>query len=72
MKAISIRIDDDVKHRLDSLAQAHGLNASHLMRQAISEKLEELEDFYMVRKRLAEPFEPVSNDEVWKRAGLAD
>ena len=72
MKAISIRIDDDVKDRLDSLTQAHGLNVSHLMRLAISEKLEELEDFYMVRKRLAEPFVPVSNEDVWKQAGLAD
>ncbi len=72
MKSISIRIDDNIKDRLDELSEKHGLNASRLMRQAIAEKLEELEDFYMVRKRLAEPFEPVSNEDVWRRAGLAD
>ena len=72
MKTISVRIDDDLKKRLDRLTDAHGLNASHLMRQAITEKLEELEEFYAVRERLAEPFTPVPNDEVWKRVGLAD
>lgn len=72
MKSLSIRVDDDIKDRLDALSEKHGLNTSHLMRQAIAEKLEELEDFYMVRTRLAEPFEPVSNEDVWKRVGLAD
>jgi predicted transcriptional regulator len=72
MKTISVRIDDELKRRLDRLTDAHGLNASHLMRQAIAEKLEELEAFYTVRERLSEPFTPVANEEVWKRLGLAD
>ena len=72
MASISIRIDDEIKARWDRLSEEQGLNASHLMRQAIIDKLEELEDFYIVRRRLSEPFEPVSNEDVWKRAGLAD
>lgn len=72
MAAISIRIDPAIKARWDRLTDEQGLNASHLMRQAIIEKLEELEDFYTVRQRLSEPFEPVDAGDVWKRAGLED
>jgi predicted DNA-binding protein len=72
MKTISIRIDETVKQRWDRLADEHGLNQSQLMREAILDKLEELEDFYVVRQRMAEPFEPLSNDDVWSRLGLED
>jgi RHH-type transcriptional regulator, rel operon repressor / antitoxin RelB len=72
LKSMSIRIDEDVKLRWEKLAQSHGLNPSRLMREAIIEKLEELEDFYVVRARTSEPFEPVPSADVWKRAGLED
>ncbi|MBO6553846.1 MAG: ribbon-helix-helix protein, CopG family [Roseitalea sp.] len=72
MTSMSIRVDAEIKARWDKLSEEHGLNASHLIRQAIIDKLEELEDFYTVRSRLSEPFEPVPNEEVWKRVGLAD
>ena len=72
MATLSIRIDDDVKSRWNDLAQTHGLNQSELFRQAIIEKLEELEDFYVVRERLSKPFQSVSNDDVWKDLGIAD
>ncbi len=72
MKSVSVRIDDDIKARWDQLADEHGLNASHLMRQAIIEKLEELEDFYVVRQRLSEPFETIPAEQVWKELGLED
>ncbi len=72
MKTLSIRIDDDVKQRWDRLADAYGLNQSRLMRDAIVDKLEELEDFYVVKQRTAQPFVAVDDDEVWKRLGLAD
>ena len=72
MATLSIRIDDDVKSRWNDLAQAHGLNQSELFRQAIMEKLEELEDFYVVRERLSKPFKSVSNDDVWKDLGIED
>ena len=72
MKTVSVRLDDDIKARWEDLAQTHGLNQSQLMREAITDKLEELEDFYMVRMRMAEPFSPIANDEVWKRLGLAN
>jgi RHH-type rel operon transcriptional repressor/antitoxin RelB len=70
MRAVSVRVDADIKARWDRLASEHGLNQSQLMREALIEKLEELEDFYTVRARLAEPFEPVPNEEVWRRLGV--
>lgn len=72
MKTVSIRIDDDVKTRWDELADAHGLDSQRLMREAIVEKLEELEDLYVVKARTTAPFQPVPNEEVWRRLGLED
>ena len=72
MKTISIRIDETVKQRWDRLAGEYGLNQSKLMREAILDKLEELEDFYVVKERTAGSFEPVSNDDVWAKLGLED
>lgn len=72
MATVSIRIDDDTKNRWNSLAKTYGLNQSELFRQAIMDKLEELEDFYVVRERLTQPFNSVSNDDVWKDLGVED
>lgn len=72
MATLSIRIDDEVKARWAKLSQDFGLNQSQLMRQAVEEKLEELEDFYAVRERLNRPFKTVSNDDVWKDLGIED
>lgn len=72
MATVSIRIDDDTKNRWNSLAKTHGLNQSELFRQAIIDKLEELEDFYVVKERLSQPFETISNDDVWKELGIED
>lgn len=72
MATVSIRIDDAIKTRWNDLAKAHGLNQSEIFRQAIGEKLEELEDFYLVRKRMAKPFTAISDDDVWKELGLED
>lgn len=72
MKTVSLRLDETVKARWEKLSRAHGLNASRLMRDAIVERLEELEDFYVVQSRLAEPFTPVSNEQVWRELGDPD
>lgn len=72
MKTISIRIEEDVKQRWDRLADEHGLNQSRLMREAIIDRLEELEDFYVVKARTREQFVAVEDGEVWKRLGLED
>lgn len=72
MKTVSVRVDEDIKARWDALARAHGLNQSQLMREAIVNKLEELEDFYVVMERTSQPYETIPHDEVLRRLGLND
>ena len=72
MKTLSIRIDDDIKQRWSQLAEAHGLNPSQHMRAAIIDRLEELEDYYVVRERLEQPYKTIPHDDVWRSRGLND
>lgn len=72
MKTISLRVEEATKERWDRLSKQYGLNQSSLMREAIIDKLEELEDFYALKKRISTPFEPVDNDQVWKQLGHSD
>ena len=72
MKTLSVRIDDEIKRRLDELTAKHGINRSHVVREALVEKLEELEDFYVARERLGKPYKSVTHEKLMKDAGLAD
>ena len=72
MRSISIRVEDGLKQRLEQLAQVHGLNLSHVLREAIAERVEELEDFYEVSARLARPHRRVPDAEVWAELDRAD
>ncbi|MEL6435270.1 MAG: DUF6290 family protein [Pseudomonadota bacterium] len=72
MGSISIRVDDEIKERWADLAEEHGLNPSQLMRDAIINKLEELEDYYVVKERLRKPYKTIPAEEVWKQLGLED
>lgn len=49
---LTIRLPKEIKKRLDSLAKATGRTKSYYVRQAIIERLEELEDIYLAEKRL--------------------
>lgn len=40
---VSFRIDDEIKERLDAMAEDRGLNVSHIFRQALVEKLTAIE-----------------------------
>ncbi len=70
MKPVTIRLDDEVMSRLEALSEAHGINPEDLVREAIIERLEELEDFYAVDARMKEAFRPIGNDEAWSRLGF--
>lgn len=72
MKTLSIRIDEDVKARWEQLAKAHGLNPSQHMREAIIDRLEELEDYYVVKERTSKPYKTIPHEEVWRQLGLTD
>jgi predicted DNA-binding protein len=72
MRSISVRVEDGLKERLERLARAHGLNLSHVLREAIAERVEELQDFYEVSARLAWPHRRLSDAEVWAEVDRAD
>lgn len=67
MGTIGVRLEEDIRIRWQRLAEAHGLVPENEMRDAIIERLEELEDYYVVQSRLIRPYDPVSNEEVWRR-----
>lgn len=52
---ISIRFDPETEKRLAALAQLTGRTKSYYIKQAVDEKLDELEDIYMAEYRLENP-----------------
>ena len=76
MRAVSIRLPDDVSMRLQDLAQLTGRSKTFYMIEAIREHLDDLEDLYMAEKRLVEILagrsKTYSLEEVERSLGLAD
>lgn len=76
MTAVSVRLPDELKNRLDRLAKLTGRSKTFYMIQAISEKLEDLEDLYLAEQRThalrAGRSRTYTIDEVEEHLGLAD
>jgi RHH-type rel operon transcriptional repressor/antitoxin RelB len=74
--AVSLRLPEDLKLRLEKLAKRTGRSKTYYMVEAISEKLEDLEDLYMAEDRTralrAGRSRTYSQEEMQKRYGLAD
>ncbi len=68
MQSFSVEVADEVGQRLTRLAAEHGLDLGETLRQAVEERVEELEDYYAVRERLGRPHRRVTDAEAW--AGL--
>ena len=51
MGAVSLRLPDDVSHRLEDLAQLTGRSKTFYMIEAIREHLDDLEDLYLAEQR---------------------
>lgn len=73
---IAVRLPEEIEKRLEKLARITGRTKSYYVRQAILEKLEELEDLYIAEKRLEDirlgKAETVPLEKVLKRYGLED
>ena len=52
MQSLNIRIPDNLADRLGELATETGRTKSYYVRQALEEKLEELEDYYLALQSL--------------------
>ncbi|MCB0336511.1 MAG: ribbon-helix-helix protein, CopG family [Bdellovibrionales bacterium] len=61
---LALRLPADIEKRLDDLAKKTGRTKSYYARQAILEKLEDLEDIYLAEERLAKPGRRIPLDEV--------
>jgi RHH-type rel operon transcriptional repressor/antitoxin RelB len=49
--AVSLRLPEGLKNRLDRLAKRTGRSKTYYMLEAIHEKLEDLEDLYLAEER---------------------
>lgn len=71
--AVSLRLPDELKRRLDKLAKITGRSKTYYMIEAISEKLGDLEDLYLAEERAralrAGRSRTYTLDEVEKRLG---
>jgi RHH-type rel operon transcriptional repressor/antitoxin RelB len=74
--AVSLRLPEDLKSRLEKLARLTGRSKTYYMVEAISEKLEDLEDLYLAEARTldlkAGRGRTYTQEEMEKRYGLAD
>lgn len=74
--AVSLRLPDDISHRLNDLAQLTGRSKTFYMIEAIREHLDNLEDLYVAEQRLIEiragRNQTYTLEEVEQRLGLAD
>lgn len=72
MHTMSFQAPDEMKQRLDHYAQLLDRSKGHLIRAALDEYLEDMEDFIAVRKHQAthNPKENVSFDEIKREFNL--
>jgi RHH-type transcriptional regulator, rel operon repressor / antitoxin RelB len=49
----SLRLPPEIERRLDALAKKTGRSKSYYAREAILRQLEDIEDYYLARRRLA-------------------
>ncbi len=52
---ITVRLGEAVEKRLDELARLTGRTKTYYIRQALEEKLDEMEDLYTAEHRLEQP-----------------
>lgn len=69
---ISVRFEQDVEERLATLAKLTGRTMSYYIREAVLEKLEDMEDVYIAEKRLEKPGKTITMAELEQELGLAD
>jgi RHH-type rel operon transcriptional repressor/antitoxin RelB len=52
MSMLAVRLSEDIEQRLEALARKTGRAKSFYVREALSEYLSDLEDFYLAEKRM--------------------
>ena len=74
--AVSLRLPESVKSRLEKLSKRTGRSKTYYMIEAITEKIEDLEDLYLAEERTralrAGRSRTYTQEEMEKRYGLGD
>ena len=71
---LAVRLDADLEQRLNAVAKRTGRSKSYYAREAIRDKIEELEDLALLEEAL-KTYDPSTNvplTEVMRRLGLDD
>jgi predicted DNA-binding protein len=69
---ISLLLEDELKVRFEVVTEHLRLDRDQVFREALLEKIEELEDYRVVRERLDRPHARIDDDQVWRELGLED
>lgn len=64
---LALRLPPDIEARLERLAKKTGRTKSYYAREAILEKIEDMEDYYLALERIKDPGGTVSWEEVKSR-----
>ena len=71
---LAVRLDAELEARLDAVSKNTGRTKSYYARQAILEKIEELEDIALLEEALRDPDlgQRITLDELVRELGLED
>jgi RHH-type rel operon transcriptional repressor/antitoxin RelB len=67
---LAIRLSGDVEKRLEILAEKTGRTKTYYAREAIMRYLEDIEDYYLAKERLASPSKRWTLDELLNEQDL--
>lgn len=68
MTMLNLRIPEELDKRLNELANSTGRTKSYYVRQALEQRIEELEDFYMAMNALEDA--QLNKGKVWSQEDL--
>jgi RHH-type transcriptional regulator, rel operon repressor / antitoxin RelB len=69
---LAIRLPEKIETRLGQLAQETGMTKTALVREAILEHIDDLEDYYLAEARARQNRKAISLEDVERELGLAD
>jgi RHH-type transcriptional regulator, rel operon repressor / antitoxin RelB len=69
---LAVRLDPDLEARLDAVAKSMGRSKSYLAREALRDRIEELEDLALLEEALRDPDagKTISHEQMKRELGL--
>ena len=64
---LALRLPPDIEKRLDALARSTGRTKSFYAREAIVRQIEDIEDYYLAKRRLARGGQRVTLESIERR-----